>query len=387
MPQMPKPELQVALIAGPMYDPLYAALPEFTRQSGIEVKIGFHEVHPELNAHLASLEDVPYHVISTHTKYAPSQRRFLAPLAEADGEDFFPALLEMARIDGRLCGLPRNIDAKLLHYRRDLVTAIPQTWDELSETAKKLSHDGHYGFVFTGKDSGLFGMFFELAEMGGARLFPADGVPQLNNPGGSWALETLRTLYASGAVPAATVGWQYDEAHKYFRDGLAAMICDWPGFYGSYCADDSKVRGNFGLSRMPAGPLGIQKAYAGAHTFALTTRGADHPGAHQLLQFLTAPGQQLREARQGSVPVRRSVMNEIRAQDSERWSLLEQVIDSDMLIPPRLAYYPEIEEILWRTVRSAITGEIEIGAALQHMEERITECHERHARTEGQHAS
>ena len=384
---MSEQELQVAFIAGPMYDLLYSTLREFSRHSGIQVKIGFRAVHPELNAHLASLKDVPYHLVSTHTKYAPSQQRFLAPLEEKDFDDFFPALLEMARIDGRLFGLPRNIDVKLLHYRRDLVTAVPQTWDELCETAKKLSHNGRYGLVFTGKDSGLFGMFFELAEMGGARLFPADQVPQLNNPGGYWALQTLRTLYASGAVPPAIVDWQYDEAHKCFRDGLAAMICDWPGFYGSYCAHDSKVHGTFGLERMPAGPLGVHKAYSGAHTFALTARGADHAGAHQLLQFLTAPEQQLREARQGSVPVRRSVMNEIRGEDRQRWSLLEQVIDEDMLIPPRLAYYPEIEEILWRTVRSAMTGEIEIGAALRHMEQRITECHQQHARTEGQHAS
>jgi multiple sugar transport system substrate-binding protein len=384
---MPDQKLLVALIAGPMYDPLYQSLAEFTRNSGIPVEVAFHGVHPELNAHLASLEEVPYHLISTHTKYAPSQRRFLGVLPEVELDDFFPALTEMARIEGALYGLPRNLDAKLLHYRCDLVPKIPQTWDELQETARGLSRDGQFGFVFTGKDSGLFGMFFELAEMAGARLFPTDHHPQLNNEGGHWALQTIRDLHQSGAVPWSIVEWQYDEAHRCFRDGLAAMVCDWPGYYGSYCGADSKVRGRFGLARMPAGPLGVRKAYSGAHTFALTTRGVDHSGAHQLLQFLTAPNQQLQEARRGSVPVRRSVMNEIRGQDSERWGLLEQVIDSDMLIPPRLAYYPEIEEILWRTVRSAMTGEIDIEKALEQMEMRIVECHLRNARTEKQHAS
>jgi multiple sugar transport system substrate-binding protein len=383
-------ELNVALIAGPMYDPLYESLPEFTRVTGVRVRIGFHGVHSELNAHLASFlestRDVPYHLVSTHTKYAPSQRRFLAELPNDGLEDFFPAVLGMATMDGALFGLPRNIDAKLLHYRRDLVSQVPWAWDELVDTAGMLTGNGRHGFVLTGKDSGLFGIFYELAEMGGARLFPRDNVPQLNNQGGDWALRIISELYRSGSVPHAVVDWQFDEAHRYFRDGHAAMICDWPGYYASYCGDDSEVRGKFGLARMPAGPSGVHKAYAGSHTFALTTRGRDEPAAMELLRFLTSAERQLQEARRGSVPVRRSVLNAIREQDSNRWDLLEQVIAHDTLVPPRLSYYPEIEEILWRTVRSAMTGALGAGIALNDMERRIAECHLRNAQA-GQYAS
>jgi multiple sugar transport system substrate-binding protein len=372
---MPKLELNVAFIAGPMYDSLYAALPDFTQATGIQVSIGFHGVHPNLNAHLTSLRQAPYDLVSTHTKYASSQQHLLSALPEEDRADFFPTLLDMARIDGVLYGLPRNIDVKLLHYRRDKLPSVPQTWDELVEVSRRLSHDGQYGFVFTGKDSGLFGMFYELAEMGGAHLFPSSNVPQLNNEGGRWALQTIRNLYVSAAVPPAIVDWQFDEAHQCFRDGAAAMICDWPGYYASYSSDSSEVKGKFGLARMPAGPGNTHKAYAGAHTFALTSRGAPKPEAHQLLHFLTCPQQQLAEAERGSVPVRRSVMDKIRGHNSERWELLEQVIATDTLIPPRLPYYPEIEEILWRTVQSAMIGELSLESALINMENRIVECH------------
>ncbi len=361
-----------------MYDALYRTLPEFTRKNGVVVKVGFCDVHPRLNAHLATFEELPYHLVSTHTKYAPSQRHLLAPLDERELSDFFPAVLEMARVGGRLYGLPRNLDAKLLHYRRDWVSNVPETWDELCATAHALTTKDRHGFVFTGKDAGLFGMFYELSEMAGAQLFPPDQRTQLLNDGGIWALQTLRHLCESGAVPAALRDWQYDEVHRYFREGHAAMVCDWPGFYGSYCAADSTVKEKFGLARMPCGPLGIHKAYSGSHTFALTSRGADEPAAHALLKFLTSAEQQLLEARQGSVPVRRSVMEEIRSDDRERWGLLEQVMESDMLIPPRLAYYPEIEEILWRTVQQAMTGEKEVNQALREMEERIQDCHLRH---------
>lgn len=163
------------------------------------------------------------------------------------------------------------------------------------------------------------------------------------------------------------------------------MVCDWPGYYGAYRDSTiSRVSHTFRLARMPAGPTGIHKAYAGSHTFALTRRGSGRTDAVALLRFLTSPEQQLTEARRGSVPTRPAVLAEVTsvadAAEAERWKLLDRVIATDMLIPPGIAYYPEIEEILWHTVRSAMSGMMSIAAALEPMEARIAECHNRYAR-------
>src|ERR1051326_3408879 len=85
--------------------------------------------HPELNADLASLDPVLYHLVSTHTKYPPSQLRFITPL-DFDTSDFFPAVLAMAEIGGALYGISRNIDLRLLHYRTDGMDDAPATWDD-----------------------------------------------------------------------------------------------------------------------------------------------------------------------------------------------------------------------------------------------------------------
>ncbi len=381
--------LEVAFISGLAYDPLYELIPHFEQATGTEVRIRYRGTHPELNAHLAGLNDPPYDLVSTHTKYAPSQLRFLAPLDDLSETlglgDFLEGVLRLARIDGRLFGIPRNIDVKLLHWRTDLLERPPRSWDDLLETATRVSRGGHvHGFVFPGMESGLFGMFFELAEMAGARLFPVSGAPEIHNQSGVWALTLLHDLYSSGAAPSALVNWHYDEVHRYFRDGNAAMVCDWPGFYGSYTdPENSKVQAVFRVARMPAGPTGVHKAYSGSHTFALTRRGADNPAAVDLLRFLTAADQQRLEARHGSIPVRRSVLTGLVANSSaveaERWRLLEVVLASDVLVPPALSYYPEIEEILWRTVQGAMTGAVEIEPALQEMESRIANCHRRYA--------
>jgi multiple sugar transport system substrate-binding protein len=377
-------ELQIALISGPAYDPLYACLPAFTNTTGIRVNVAFRGDHPSLNHHLAMLEEVPYDLVSTHTKYAPSQLEFLAPLdqaidssARADLDDFVPLLLELASVDGWLYSLPRNIDVRLLHFRTDLIDSPPATWNDLLDTARiRNSAPQCYGFLFPGRESGLFGTFFELAEMAGARLFPESLVPDIENEGGRWALQFLRACYAERLVPRELPDWHYDKVHECFRSGRAAMVGDWPGYYSLYRdAKISAVHDRLGLSPYPIGPTGKSLAYGGGHTFALTKQGAPKAEALKLLLYLTAAEQQLSEARQGCVPVRRSVMKQMQGEADEanraRLAMLEKVIAEHILIPPKFPRYPEVEEVLWRTVQKAFLGEVEIDDALKHMTEQI----------------
>jgi len=383
--------LQVALIAGPAYDPLYQCLQPFTDETGIEVKVAFRGDHPALNKHLSSLSEVPYDLVSTHTKYAPSQLGFLSSLqGRIDGailEDFFPMLLDMASVNGSLYGLPRNIDVRLLHYRTDLIEAPPKSWNDVLETARKLNSPPElYGFLFPGRESGLFGTFFELVEMAGARLFSEELLPEIENEAGRWALGLLRTFYAEGLVPAELPGWHYDKVHECFRAGRSAMVGDWPGYYGLYRDERvSAVHDRLGLMTYPVGPAGTSLSYGGGHTFALTKRGADKSKALDLLLYLTAFDQQLLEARNGCVPVRKSVMKTIQAEadsaNGSRLAMLEEVIAEHILVPPKFARYPEVEEVLWRTVQRVMVGEMSVDDGLSMMTDQIKRSLYRTGRT------
>ena len=137
--------LKVLLVGGPRYDPLYSRLAEFEEREGLRVEKVIAPTHPDLNE---QIEDefasgaASYDLISTHTKYAPSQRQWLTPLDNDldDGmlESFTPRTLELARIDGSLYGVPRNLDVKLLLYRTDLMEDQPSSWEDLLETATRL---------------------------------------------------------------------------------------------------------------------------------------------------------------------------------------------------------------------------------------------------------
>jgi multiple sugar transport system substrate-binding protein len=380
--------IRAALVGGPMYDPLYAAIPQFEAQSGVRVEIVARLPHPELNAFVKrALEsgDGGIDILSTHTKYAPSQARWLSSLDEVVDaelqEDLLPRPKELSRISGRLMQVPRNLDVRLLHFRRDLFDSpaeqrdferrfgrplrVPDTWTELAEVAAFFTRDGLFGFLFPGRDSGLFGTFYEMLVGAGGDLFDGALRPAFDSAAGEWAAGFVAELHHVRRVtPRDLPGWHYDEISAAFREGRAAMVCDWPGSYHLY-QDPATCRiwDRVGLAPLPSGPAGVRAAYAGCHSFAIPARASNPTAALALLEYLTSFDAQLGEARRGAIPCRASALARIRQEasgdqsEARRWQLLADAQHA-MIIPPRFAAYPRCEDAIWHSIQQAMEGRL-----------------------------
>lgn len=367
--------LRVALVGGPMYDGLYDAIPEFERDSGVRVAVVARLPHPELNAFVKSACETgaPLDVISTHTKYAPSQAAWLQPLDELMPDDLVTDLLprpaELSTIEGRLFQIPRNLDVRLLHYRTDLIAHPPATWPELIDRAvtltRGLAATPFYGFLFPGRDSGLFGMFYELLVSAGGQLFDRDLQPAFDSDAGRWAVEQIADVHLKKRLtPRDLAHWHYDEISASFRAGHAAMVSDWPGSYHLYRDRlTCRVADRVGLALLPAGPAGLRAAYAGCHSFAMVRTAQNPDAAAALIRHLTSFEAQLGEARRGAIPCRAGALAAVRAEAAgdaaaaERWRLLADT-EPMMIVPPRFAAYPQCEDALWRNVQRAMTGDV-----------------------------
>jgi multiple sugar transport system substrate-binding protein len=379
-------KVRVLLVGGPMYDPLYDAIPAFERASGLTVEIVDRLAHPELNAyvrHVFEHGEPDIDLLSTHTKYAPSQAQWLTPLDSLiDAEtiaDLLPRPLELAKVDDVLLQVPRNLDVRLLHYRKDLIAQPPSTWTGLAEVAAAVTshptngHEPLYGFLYPGRDSGLFGTFYELLIGDGGRLFDDDLRPAFDSRAGVWAAGFLNELYQRRRVtPRELPSWHYDEISLAFREGHAAMVCDWPGSYHLYRNPTTcRVSSDVGLALLPAGPTGARAAYAGCHSFAIPRSARNVEGGLALLKFFTSFDAQLGEARRGAIPCRASALRQIRDDasadpvETTRWKLLAET-ERTMIMPPRFAAYPQCEDAIWQAVQQAMLGNMSPSDAVRH---------------------
>lgn len=71
-------------------------------------------------------------------------------------DKYYQGAMDSAKLDGKYYGIPNNSNALAIYYNKELfeqagVTEIPKTWDEFTETSKKLTNGDVKGFAMAGK--------------------------------------------------------------------------------------------------------------------------------------------------------------------------------------------------------------------------------------------
>lgn len=333
--------LRVALVGGPMYDRLYDLLPD-------DVEVVVHADHPTLNREAAAMLAVGERIdlLSTHGKYAPSQAGWLLPLDDLVDPGALaglaPRALELCRFDGALLCAPRCIDVRVLWWRTDQLDAAPTTWDEVEAAP------GAFGF--TGRESGLFGLFFELVAGAGGALFDDSLRPTLRTPEAVAAVTRLQRLAAKG--PADLPHWHYDQVDDALLDGRVAMAAAWPG--GTDRIRRSDLASRLAPARYPGG-----WSYAGCHGWAIPRTCGDVPAAVGLLERLAGPGAGAADAASGTIPANMAALAAVApvdAVDAARLAITTETIEDGMLTYPPLARFPEVEDAGWAAIHDALRG-------------------------------
>ena len=324
--------LRVALVGGPMYDHLYDVLGD--------VEVVVHADHPTLNRAVADLLAAGERIdlLSTHSKYAPSQRRWLTPLDElVDATSLAPAAVDLCRFEGALLSVPRCIDVRVLWSRRP---DPPTTWDELVA--------GDVVFGFPGRESGLFGTFFELVVSRGGRLF--DGTtPVIDCAEARWAVGALCEL--ASRAPRDLPTWHYDEVDRALLDLRIDAAGVWPGGYGPIRDAGVPVTPH----RYPGGI-----SYAGCHAWAIPRTCGDLDAAAALAQRLAAAEAQAIDATGGTVPANVEAFAAVHPTDEideRRLAVTRETIADGMITYPPLERFPAVEDAGWQAINAALRGE------------------------------
>jgi multiple sugar transport system substrate-binding protein len=336
--------LRVALVGGPMYDRLYDMF-----EPG-EVDVVVHADHPTLNRRVAEILGAGgrLDLVSTHSKYAPSQVEWLRPLDELVDESTVAALapraVDLCRFQGISWCLPRLIDVRVFWVRSDRVDPIPDTWDEIVESETV--------FGFPGRESGLFGTFFELVVGQGGQLFDSSGRATIDTPESQRAIETLCRLAAR--APADLSGWHYDQVDEALLSGRIDAAGVWPGGWGAI--RDGVLSDRLCPCAYPAGPS-RRVTYAGCHAWAIPRTCGDLEGALGMFDRLLGPEGQSLDAAGGSICAHRAALAATEPTselDRRRLDITKTMIEQAMITYPPLVRFTEIEDAGWRALQGAL---------------------------------
>lgn len=330
--------LRVALVGGPMYDHLYSLL-----DPG-EVEVVVHADHPTLNREVAALlaAGERLDVVSTHSKYAPSQAQWLHSLDDLVQVDALaPLAVGLCRHDGSLLCAPRLIDVRIMW---STLQSPPTTWAGLVKAG--------VAFGFPGRESGLFGTFFELVVGAGGQLFTDDGRPCIDSPEAVAAVELLCRLAA--AAPDDLPDWHYDQVDAALLASRVDAAGVWPGGWGP-------IRDS-GLALQPHPyPAGPQRwvSYAGCHAWGIPITCADPQAAAALVQRLTSFEANTLDASGGSICAHVeafAAVEPVNDIDRRRLEITAATIEQAMITYPPHPRFPEVEDAGWQAIHDALRG-------------------------------
>lgn len=347
--------LRVALVGGPMYDHLYTLL---ERADVPDTEVVVHADHPTLNRQVAEMlaSGERIDVLATHSKYAPSQAQWLRPLDElVDPGALAPLAVDLCRGPNGLWCVPRLIDVRILWARQDRLAAVPDSWEAWAASDAILG--------FPGRESGLFGTFFELVVGAGGRLFTDDGSPCIESPEAVHAVELLCAL--ASRAPADLPDWHYDQVDAALLDGRIDACGAWPGGWGAISR--SPLASQLRPHQYPSGSH-RRVSYAGCHAWAIPTTCGDLPGAVALLDVLMSAEAHALDAAGGSVCAHVQAFRDVvptNDTDSDRLAITTATIEQAMITYPPHPRFPAVEDAGWTALHRALRGELTPEAAVQ----------------------
>ncbi|ASJ73537.1 extracellular solute-binding protein [Granulosicoccus antarcticus] len=310
--------LVVNFPAHPHYDAVRRVLPEFTKETGIQVEVDqlqYLKMREKQTLELTKNKgdyDLMAYVVFSKADYVYADqlenlaRYFMNPKLvdpNYDAADLVEGYVSNIGVaggekgylpgaTGSLFGLPFGAETSILGYRTDIFEkhglTVPSNYEELLDLACKIPElEPGMGGLASRAASGhhaSHAFLLHLAPLGG-RIFDDEWNPIVNNAEGVAAANALKTIVDCGTEGAATFG--FAEAGASFLQGTSAMFLDSTVFAGQ--VNDpakSKVVGKVAWAPHPAGVRAGSQT--GGFGIGIPRNAQNKEAAFLLMQWLTS---------------------------------------------------------------------------------------------------
>ena len=309
----------------------------------------------------------------------------LTPFAKDVVKSHFPTIIQNNTIGGKLIAMPWFTDAGLLYYRKDLLekhgVKPPQTWQELTEAAKKVQdaeraagNDKMWGFVWQGRAyEGLTCNALEwVASYNGGSVIDKDGKITINNPQAATAIITAAGWIKS-ISPEGVLNYTEEEARGVFQSGNAVFMRNWPYAWSLAQGPESAIKDKVGVSALPKGGAdGRSAATLGGWQLAVSKYSKNQELAADLVIYLTGVEEQKRRAIQGAYnPTIESLYKD--KEVLEAVPFMGELYDTFVNAVARPSTptgikYNQVSNEFWNAVYGVISGKAKADASLVQLE-------------------
>lgn len=267
-----------------------------------------------------------------------------------DVSSYYEGAVDSCTIDGTLYGVPFGVNCLGLYYNQDLLDAAgckaPTNWEELKETASKLTKDNVTGLAFCSlqNEEGTFN-FMPWVWSTGA------GSYEINSEGGVKALTMAKDLIESGAMSKECINWTQGDVMNQFISGNVAMMINGPWQIPTMKQEAPDL--NWKVALIPQ-----DKEYAsalGGENYAVIA-GGNEEGALKFLEYATSKEQvEYLMDSFGYISADKTIAEGQFADDEAMKTFTEQLNYAKARGP--LAEWPEVSDAISLAFNQVMTGE------------------------------
>ena len=264
-------------------------------------------------------------------------------------------------------GIPDNSNCLTLWYNKDLLKKAglqpPTNWDELKNTAKKLTTNDHFGLAVSAvkSEEGTFQWLPFLWQSG------AD-IGNIDSPGGRAALQLWVDMVRENSMSRGILGWTQEDVKNQFVNRRAAMMINGP--WQIPVVKESAPDLNWDIVVLPKGKQKASILGGEDRTIMASSKNAD--AAWDLLTWTQKPNELKKYLIQaGKLPSRQTMA------DEPHWSkdpVLSVFVEQLKVAKPRAygAKYPQISNAIQNAIQAAISGQSNVETALSQAQKTIT---------------
>jgi len=293
-------------------------------------------------------------------------------------DEFIDGMVNMGQYEGKQFAVPFSADVSAMFYNKKHFeeagldpNSPPTTWAELRETAKALTTEDHFGYIYAGADvGGQVFTFLPYVWGNGGDVLSKDGKQAtINSPEAIEALQFYADLTLKDKVtPEGVANYSWSQAQDAFTTGKSSILLT-GNFLPLILKDYPDI--DWGVSLIPKNEGKEHSSFSGGELIGIPTSSKNPEEAKEFIEFVLSDQVQVEVfAKAGSVPVRESFFENQYFDADPRSKVFTEALKVGKA--PYSTQYNEIfSQAVLSSLQSALNGDMTPEEAFKKAEEEI----------------